>query len=73
MCRCDDSGSYVNNNVVKCDVVEDDVNLPKMAILEMQMVNVMGEMVNNEHILPVMMDKYSRQERLLSVTNKSIL
>jgi hypothetical protein len=74
MCQCDDLGSCVNNNnAIDNDAVVYDENLPKMAILEMQMVNDMGDMVNNEHILPVTTrstDEYIRQESLSSVTKK---
>ncbi len=54
MCQRDDLVSCVNNNnVVDSNVVMYDENLPKIAVLEIQMVNDMGDMVNNEHILPV--------------------
>lgn len=74
MCQRDDLVSCVNNNnVVDSNVVMYDENLPKIAVLEIQMVNDMGDMVNNEHILPVTTrptDKYIRQESLSSVTKK---
>ncbi len=74
MCQSDDLGSCVNNNnVVDSNVVVYDENLPKMAILEMQLVNDMGDMVNNEYILPVTTrptNEYIRQESLSSVIKK---